>query len=356
MALGARMGGFAGWEMPLFYAAGARAEHLAVRSDLGIFDVSHMGELEVTGAGARALLQGALANDVDEIIPGQGQYTLLCAEDGGVIDDLIVYCLAEDRFRLVVNAANTPTCREHLGAQGGAAAIADVSDAVAMLALQGSGWLEAIAGVAAEDLRDLPWFAITPATLCGHDALVARTGYTGEPGIELMCPWDGAPDIWEALAAPAGPATPAGLVARDTLRLEMGYPLHGNDLSPDRSPIEAGLRWAVDLDGPAFVGSDVIRREAQEGVAERLCAFRFEEPGIPRAGHGVFSGDRQIGVVSSGTLSPSLGIGIGMAYLDADYAAPGTPIAIDVRGKRKRATTSRRPLVDTSPTKDDPDG
>ena len=348
------MGEFAGWDMPLSYADGARAEHVAVRESVGIFDVSHMGEFDVHGAASRDFLQGVLANDLDEIGPGQGQYTLLCQEDGGVIDDLIVYCLADDRFRLVVNASNTEACRVHLAAQAVAGAeLTDVSDGVAMLALQGSGWKDALAQIAEPQLGDLAWFGIAEAELCGHASLVARTGYTGEPGIELMCPWDGAVDIWEALAAPAGPAVPAGLVARDTLRLEMGYPLHGNELSTARSPIEAGLKWAVDLEGPGFIGSEAIRRQASEGTAQQLCAFCFDEPGIPRSGHTVLRNGEPIGTVTSGTMSPTRGIGIGMAYVDAEFAAPGTAITVDVRGKAKSATTARRPLVDTSPTKDD---
>lgn len=349
-ALGARMGTFAGWDMPLYYST-ARAEHTAVREHSGLFDVSHMGQLEVSGAGARDALARLLTNDIDALGPGQGQYTLLCEDDGGVIDDLIAYALA-DRFLLVVNASNIAPCRERLADRLPAGvSVADRSPEVAMLALQGPRWADALRPIAATPVAfSLGYFEIAEDVIGGVPCLIARTGYTGEPGVELMCPADGAPALWDALMSVGDAAPePAGLVSRDTLRLEMGYPLYGQELSRERTPIVAGLRWACDLDGGRFAGADVMRRQVEEGGGERLASFMLTEPGIPRPGLDVLVAGTKAGTVTSGTLSPTLDVGIGMAYLPAPAAVPGTEIVIDVRGKPKAARTARRPLVATSP-------
>jgi aminomethyltransferase len=349
VGLGARLGPFAGWEMPLFYST-PRAEHRAVRDSCGLFDISHMGQLEVSGPGVREALARLLTNDLWAIGPGQGQYTLMCEDDGGVIDDLIVYALP-DRYLLVVNASNVGACLERL-ADGLPAEVglADRSSEVAMLALQGPSWTRALRPLAATPAAlELDYFEIGEDTIAGVPCLVARTGYTGEPGVELLCPWDGAPALWDALMSSEDAPVPAGLVARDTLRLEMGYPLYGQELSRERTPIEAGLRWACDLRGGRFLGADRLRRQAEEGTPERLAIFRMTEPGIPRAGQEVLAAGRPSGRVTSGTLSPSLEVGIGMAYLPAALSAPDNEIVIDVRGKPKSARTARRPLVATSP-------
>jgi aminomethyltransferase len=348
-ALGARTGGFAGWEMPLQYTT-PRAEHTAVRERLGVFDVSHMGQIEVAGPGAAAALARVLTNDLDRLPVGGGQYTLMCADDGGVIDDLIAYRL-DGRYLLVVNAGNVLNCVERLeGLLPGDVEWADRSWEVAMLALQGRAWHEVLAPLAADAAAlELDYFGVAEVDVAGVPCLVARTGYTGEPGVEIMCPWDGVVELWDALMAADGAPTPAGLVARDTLRLEMGYPLYGQELSRERTPIEAGLRWACDLEGGRFAGAQVMRAQAEAGTPERLAMFRFTEPGIPRPGQTVVSDGAPVGTVTSGTLSPTLGVGIGMAYLPAALAAPGNPIQIDVRGSAKSAVTARRPLVDTSP-------
>jgi len=348
-ALGARMGGFAGWDMPLYYST-ARAEHRAVRERCGLFDISHMGQLEVSGAGAREALARVLTNDIDDIGPGRGQYTLMCEDDGGVIDDLIVYALA-DRFLLVVNASNVAACRDRLADRlPPALALADRTLEVAMLALQGPAWAAALSPHLATPLAmSLDYFEVGEDMVAGVPCLIARTGYTGEPGVELMCPADGAPAVWDALTSGDAPAEPAGLVARDTLRLEMGYPLYGQELSRERTPIEAGLRWACDTEGGRYFGAEVMRRQVAEGTPERLAIFRMTEPGIPRAGHEVLVDGRPVGRVTSGTLSPTLDVGIGMAYVPAEAAAPDTDIVIDVRGTPKSARTARRPLVATSP-------
>ncbi len=353
LAAGAKLGDFAGWQMPLDYGS-PRAEHLAVRSGVGLFDVSHMGQLEVAGPDARALLVRALTNDLSAIGPGQAQYTLMLADDGGVIDDLIVYALI-DRYLLVVNAANRDACWERIraGAEGREVSVADRSDEIAMLALQGPAWEKTVAPLVGSPAPlGLEYFQITEDMVADVPAFIARTGYTGEPGVEIMCPWDLAPRVWDALIGGATPATPAGLVARDTLRTEMGYPLYGNELSRARSPIPAGLTWACDLEGLGFAGADRVRRDLEHPPAERLVGFVFDDPGIPRHGQGVLVGDRPVGTVTSGTLSPSLECGIGMAYVEADAAMPDTAIEVDVRGRPRRAHVARRPLVARSPRTD----
>lgn len=349
LALGARMGGFAGWQMPLSYTTPS-AEHRAVRDDLGVFDVSHMGQIEVSGPGADRALAALLTNDIDALSQGGGQYTLMCVDDGGVIDDLIVYRLA-DRYLLVVNASNTHACLDRLAeALPDGVEWADRSHELAMLALQGGGWERVLTALTDDrTIFELPYFGIAEATVAGVPCLVARTGYTGQPGVELMTPWDGAVAVWDAVVGADGGAVPAGLVARDTLRLEMGYPLYGQELSRQRSPIEAGLSWACDLAGGRFSGAEVMRRQREQGTEEKLAIFLFTEQGIPRAGQAVYHEGIQVGTVTSGTISPTLKVGMGMAYLPADLAAPGTPISVDVRGRHKSAVTARRPLVDTSP-------
>ncbi len=350
VALGARLAGFAGWEMPLLYSSPS-AEHRAVRSASGVFDVSHMGQLEVAGAGSRAYLQSMLTNDVTAIGPGQGQYSLLLQDDGGTVDDLIVYALP-DRYLLVVNASNTDACRQRLAERlPGDVTLADRSRELAMLALQGPTWGEVLGPLAGPSPFDLDYFEITEDAVAGVPCLVARTGYTGEAGVELMCPWDGALAVWDALMDAPAPPAPCGLVARDTLRMEMGYPLYGQELSTERTPIEAGLAWACDLEGGGFAGAEVLRAQRAEGTAERLCIFSLTEPGIPRPGHGVVVEGDRVGTVTSGTLSPTLEVGIGMAYVPSEVAGADHDLSIDVRGKLKAARTARRPLVGTSPKK-----
>jgi aminomethyltransferase len=351
LALGAKMGAFAGWDMPLEYTT-VRDEHRSVRTRSGLFDVSHMGQIEVAGEGARAFLDATLTNAVSRLTPGNGQYTLVCREDGGTIDDLIVYEL-DGRFLVVCNASNVAPVRDWLtGRAPGDAVVTDRSSEFGMLALQGPAWEAALRPhVAGGAVFGLAYFQVVEADVAGVACLVARTGYTGEPGVELMCPSDGTGRVWDALMSGPDAPAPVGLAARDTLRMEMGYPLYGQELTLQRTPIEAGLKWACDLEG-GFVGADVMRRQVADGTRERLCIFTLDEPGIPRAGCGVLSGGEPTGTVTSGTLSPTLGVGIGMAYVRADLAAPGTALEIDIRGKRKAATTGRRPLVDTSPRKE----
>ena len=355
VALGAKLGGFAGWDMPLEYTT-VRDEHRSVRTRCGVFDVSHMGQITVVGDGAGAYLGKALTNDIDKIEPGEGQYTLVCREHGGVIDDLIVYEVL-DHYMIICNASNVVPVFEWVAARAPAGVtVTDVSKRYAMLALQGPTWEQSIGPlVIGSEIFELPYFGIAQVSVAGVPSLVARTGYTGEPGVEIMCPAHRAADVWDALMAGPDAPAPAGLAARDTLRMEMGYPLYGQELSLTRTPIEAGLKWACDLEG-GFVGADVMLRQVADGTPDRLCIFTLDEPGIPRMGCPVSVGDGVVGEVTSGTLSPTLGIGIGMAYVRTDLAAPGTALQIDIRGKRKAATTGKRPLVDTSPKKDESDG
>jgi aminomethyltransferase len=346
------MGGFAGWDMPLLYTSPSD-EHRAVREAAGVFDISHMGQIEVSGPGALDYLERALTNDIRSLEMGNAQYTLLLQDDGGVIDDLIAYHLSE-RYLLVVNASNIDACRDWLVARApDDVDIVDCSREMAMLALQGPAYRDALRPlVGSHTPLHLDYFEATEDEVGGAPALIARTGYTGEPGVEILCAVEDAQQIWDALMhEPQAPA-PCGLVARDTLRTEMGYPLYGQDLSRDRTPIEAGLKWACDLEG-GFVGDEVCRRQAADGTAEKLVAFVLTEAGIPRPGCEVVHEGRPAGRVTSGTLSPTLGVGIGMAYVESALAALGTEILIDVRGKTKAARVSRRPLVDTSPRKGD---
>ena len=351
-ALGAKLGGFAGWDMPLQYTT-VREEHTAVRTRCGVFDVSHMGQITVFGVEARAYLQQALTNDIERLEPGEGQYTLLCREDGGVIDDLIVYEVL-DHYMIICNASNVaPVFAWLAGRAPEGVIVTDVSERYAMLAVQGPLWEQAMAPlVAGSEIFDLPYFGIAQTTLVGVPSLVARTGYTGEPGVEIMCPSHRAADVWDALMAGNGAPAPVGLAARDTLRMEMGYPLYGQELGLDRTPISAGLKWACDLEGE-FTGAEIMRSQVADGTVDRLCIFTLDEPGIPRTGCPVMSGDEVVGEVTSGTLSPTLGIGIGMAYVTPGLATAGNALHIDIRGKRKAAITGKRPLVDTSPKKDE---
>ncbi len=341
--LGARLVPFAGWEMPVQYE-GVREEHMAVRTHAGMFDVSHMGEVEVEGPGALAFLQRVLSNDVAAIGFGGAQYSCLCNEDGGVLDDLFTYRLGGDRYLLVTNSANHGSDLSWLGrwSRGFDVAVRDVADRYAMLAVQGPHARSIVAATLGIELP--PRMRVAVVRIGNRPALVCGTGYTGEDGVELLIDPEVAPPIWAELLD-AG-VVPCGLGARDTLRLEVCFHLHGNDLSPERNPIEAGLGWCC-REQTGFVGADAVARARAEGTAEKLAPFRIEGPGIPRQGNPVLAGGEEVGVVSSGTFSPSLGIGIGMAYLRRDLAQPGTGVEIDVRGKRRPARIASKPLYES---------
>jgi aminomethyltransferase len=338
--MGARLVPFAGWEMPVTYE-GIREEHMAVRTHAGMFDVSHMGQVEVEGPGALDFLQQMLSNDIAALDVGGAQYSCLCNEAGGVIDDLFAYRLGGDRYLVVTNAANHAIDLGWLGRWGRGAdlAVRDVADRYAMLAVQGPHARDIVGRALGIALPQR--MRAAHARIGGRPAIVCGTGYTGEDGVEILLDPETAPPVWSELAD-AG-VVPCGLGARDTLRLEVCFPLHGNDLTTERNPIEAGLGWCCKED-TGFVGSEPIARARAEGTAERLVPFRIEGPGIPRRGNGVLFEDEPAGTVSSGSFSPSLEVGIGMAYLRSALAEPGTDVEIDVRGKRRPARIASKPL------------
>ncbi|MGI8946185.1 MAG: glycine cleavage system aminomethyltransferase GcvT [Thermoleophilaceae bacterium] len=335
VAAGGRLVPFAGWEMPVQYE-GIRQEHVAVRERAGVFDVSHMGELETRGPQAEKLLQRVLSNDLTRLAESGAQYSVLCREDGGVLDDLFTYRLGE-RFLTVTNASNHERDRDWLRAQAADfdVEVLDARERYAMLAVQGPDARPIVSALAAGELPARMRTAELP--VAGVDCLVCGTGYTGEDGVELLMAPEDAGAVWDALLADG--VTPAGLGARDTLRLEVCFHLYGNDLSLERTPIEAGLGWACKLD-TGFIGSDALRAAEPR---EQLVPFAFTGPGIPRQGNPVrtAAGD---GIVTSGSHSPSLETGIGLAYLPPAAARPGTAIEVDVRGKLRAAEVRERPL------------
>jgi aminomethyltransferase len=322
-ALGARLVPFAGWEMPVQYTS-IMEEHRAVRTSAGVFDVSHMGQLELEGDGTHEYLQARLSNDLDKVGRGQAQYTLLTNDQGGILDDLIAYRRDDESYLLVVNASNVEPDHRAL------AEARNVSDEWALLAVQGPQALERL-GI------EVDAFTFREEEVLGVRCLVAGTGYTGERGCELGCAPEDAAELWSAILERG--VTPCGLGARDTLRLEVCYPLHGNDISPERTPIEAGLAWACALD-KEFAGVEVLRRQKDEGTAEKLVAFVMEGTGIPRPGMPIAEG----GEVTSGTLSPMLNRGAGLAYVDSTLASPGTRITVDVRGRPRPAEVVKKPI------------
>ena len=331
VALGARMVPFAGWEMPVQYE-GVIPEHRAVREDCGIFDVSHMGELEVEGPQVRELLQGLLSNDLDKVEVGGAQYTLLTNEDGGIVDDLIAYRLEGGRYLLVVNASNKEADYEWLkDRERPGSDIRDVSDRYALLAVQGPRSLERLG------LDEAPAFTFEMGEIDGIEVMVNRTGYTGETGVELMVMAEDAAALWDVVLERG--ATPCGLGARDTLRLEVCYPLHGNDIGPETDAISAGLGWVSALD-KEFTGVEELRRIKEQGPERKLVAFVMQEPGVPRQGMAIAEG----GEVTSGSHSPILDKGIGMGYVPAEHSGPGSTLTIDVRGRPRKAEVVKKPI------------
>jgi aminomethyltransferase len=331
VALGARMVPFAGYEMPVQYE-GVIPEHKVVRADAGAFDVSHMGEIHVDGPTAQAFLQTVLSNDIDKLRDGEAQYTLLTNEVGGIVDDLIAYRLAHGQFYLVVNASNRAAVydwlkeREPRGCE-----VRDASDEYGLVAVQGPLGLKRLG------LSEAPAFTHAMGRLDGIEVMVARTGYTGEQGVELCCAEDETVGLWDAILARG--VTPCGLGARDTLRLEVCYPLHGNDITTETDAISAGLGWACALD-TEFTGVDTLRRIKSDGPARKLVPFVMEERAVPRQGMPIEGG----GEVTSGTHSPMLDVGIGMGYVPTAYAASDSKLVIDVRGKSRRARVVKKPI------------
>ena len=335
---------FAGWMMPVQYH-GITAEHLAVRRSCGIFDISHMGQFRVSGPSSQDWLNGLLTNNTARLGTGQGHYTLLLNRQGGVIDDLILYRTGPEAWFLVVNASKTDEDYAWMQARPAPGVILEnVSHQFAGMAIQGplaAAVYQPVAGAHAElpDRNGITEFI----SLRGGNCVVCRTGYTGEDGFEFFCDAGEAAYWWQEFTAHG--AQPCGLGARDTLRLEMGYPLNGNDLSPDRTPLEAGLGFFVDLDKAAFTGREALAAQKAHGLPSKLTGLRLTGKGPPlRAHYPVYRGDQALGELCSGGISPSLGSSIGMAYLPPDCAAPGTALEIDIRGNRHPAETIKKPF------------
>ena len=340
-ALGGRLVDFAGWQMPVQYS-GILEEHRAVRRRVGLFDLSHMGEVWVSGAGAGAGLAAALVTDPPRLAIGRAHYSMICAPDGGILDDLIVYRLAEERFLVVANAGNAPLVSDLLVQRIAPfrAILDDRSLATALCAVQGPRSIEIVGRLTDLELPAIRYYGIAEGEVAGIPALVARTGYTGEDGFEIFVETGRAGELWDALWAAGQPdgLAPVGLGARDTLRLEAGMPLYGNDLDPTVNPYEANLGRVVRLDKPIdFVGRDALRRVAESGPARLLVGLEMTGRGIARHGYPVFVGDRPTGIVTSGTLSPTLGTAIAMAYVAPGDAEPGTIVEVEIRGARVAA-------------------
>ena len=348
--LGARMVEFGGWDMPVQYA-GVIEEHLAVRQAAGLFDVSHMGEVEVTGENALPFLQYLTTNNAARLVDGQVQYSALCYPDGGVVDDVTLYRSSAKHFMFCVNAANTDkdfAWMQQALAESGIEGVTlrNVSDDYAQIALQGPKADEILAQLTDVPLDKISYYHFAEGEVAGTPMIISRTGYTGSGGFELYLPPAAAPEIWQRLTdvgAPLG-LVPVGLGARDTLRLEKGYALYGHELSAEISPLEAGLGWIVKLDKGDFIGSNVLRAQKDNGVPRRSVGLKMIDRGIPREGYPVYAGDRQIGVITSGTMSPSLKVGIGLALVEP--AALHAEIEVGVRNRRLKAELVRTPFVE----------
>lgn len=351
-ALGAKLADFGGWEMPIDYGGapsklGTVAEHSAVRTAVGIFDVTHLGKLSVTGPGAAAFVDSCFTNSLARITPGQAQYSLCCTAEGGVVDDLIVYLRADDDLLVVPNAANCATVAGLLAdAAPAGVTVTDRHTDFGVLAVQGPQADELVASLGLPVGHD--YMSFVDATWDGRPVVVCRSGYTGERGYELLPRWDDAGDLWDALlkAGEQAGVVPCGLGARDTLRTEMGYPLHGSDISPAISPVEAGLGWAIGWDKPAFWGREALSAEKAAGRRRKLVGLEGLERAIPRCHMAVSRtpGGEAIGEITSGTFSPTRKLGIGLALVSADVA-DGEELVVDVRGRAARFRVTRPPFV-----------
>jgi len=347
VAAGAKMVPFAGYEMPVQYPAGIIAEHKLVRSSAGLFDVSHMGEFEIRGGDALGFVNYVTTNDASKLAVGQAQYSVICNENGTCVDDCIVYRFA-DHYMMVVNASNRAKdfdwitrYADRFGTQ-----VIDRSDEIALLALQGPKSPEILARLTDVPLGDIAYYHFAEGEVAGRPAIISRTGYTGEDGFELYIDAADAVTVWRSVleaGAPEGLA-PIGLGARDSLRLEMGYALYGNDITEDDTPLEAGLGWVTKLDKPDFIGKDALVAQKQAGVRRRLIGFILKDRGFPRHGYEVRAGGEPAGEVTSGTVSPMLEKGIGMAYVPTEFSKPGSQIEIVVRDRAMPAEVVRTPF------------
>lgn len=345
-SLGARLVEFAGWEMPVQYS-GVLEEHRAVRTSCGLFDVSHMGEIEVSGPGAFDFVLTIMTNDIERVEDGQCQYTLLCYPDGGVVDDTIVYRYNKDRYLFCVNASNSGKVFDWMKKQADAdTVVEDVSRNYAQIALQGPKSVEVLRGLLDTDPEDISHFHFHIGLVGDAEATVSRTGYTGEDGFEIYIEPGDAATVWQALldSGKKSGIRPIGLGARDTLRLEMGYPLYGHELSEKITPLEAGLGKYVRLDDRNFIGEEALKKQAVEGVKKTLVGFQMKDAGIPRADYEIRSGGKKVGWVSSGTSSPSLGKGVGMGFVEPSLKEAGTGLDIMIRDRAAGAVVVKLPF------------
>lgn len=343
-SLGAKMVPFAGWEMPVQYPTGILAEHHAVRTGVGVFDVSHMGEFEITGPDRNAFVNRVTCNDVSALEAGGVQYSAILTPQGTFVDDCTVYRF-EDKLMIVVNASNTAKAWEHIVDQKGGinVRLKDISSEVGLLSVQGPHAEGALQPLTATRLADIAYYHFGTGKVAGADCFISRTGYTGEDGFELYCRERDTVKVWEALVA--GGAQPIGLGARDSLRTEMGYALYGNEIDENTTPLEAGLGWIVKLDkGSPFMGDHALRAQKARGVTRKLVGFELKGRGFPRHGYPVYHEGREVDVVRSGTMSPSLGVPIGTTYLPAAAAKVGTKFEVECRGERIPAQVVSRPF------------
>lgn len=347
VALGGKMVPFAGYSMPVQYPTGIKAEHVAVRQAAGLFDVSHMGEFIVRGPEALNLIQRISVNDASSIEVGQAQYSAMCLETGCVIDDLIIYRFP-DRFMLVVNAANLAKdwawVSKH--ATDFDVEITDVSDETALLALQGPRAREILRPLASLNVDEVKYYRFAEGSVAGVSAVISGTGYTGEDGFELYIPAKRAPELWAALLDVGREVglIPAGLGSRDSLRLEVGYALYGNDLDEDHTTLESGLGWVTKLDKGHFVGREALAAQKELGVSRRLVGLRMTGKGFPRPGYQVMANGEVVGQVTSGTVSPSLGYGVALAYVPVELSKVATEVQVNVRGRHVEAVVERPPF------------
>ena len=347
LALGAKLVPFAGYLMPIQYR-GIMDEHRAVRNAVGVFDVTHMGEFLIRGSGAEAFLNRLTVNDVAALAVGQVQYSAMCYPDGGIVDDLLVYRFA-DHYMMVVNASNIDKdyawAKEHLPED---VELHNVSAKTALLAIQGPDSFTVLQKLTDVALHNIPFYHFSEGQLAGFPMLISRTGYTGERGFELYHDPVYGVQLWNAIFS-AGrdyDIQAVGLGARDTLRLEMKYCLYGNDIDQTTNPLEAGLGWITKLNNGDFIGRDVLLKIKERGPERRLIAFEMKEQGIPRHGYRVFAGDRDVGIVTSGTQSPSLNVGIGLGYIRSEFSRIGTELLIDVRGRKRKVEVVKPPFVE----------
>jgi aminomethyltransferase len=346
---GARIVEFAGWEMPVQYA-GILAEHEAVRTRAGLFDVSHMGEIVFRGPKAIESLSRVFTNDLSKTVDGQAQYGCLCRDSGGIVDDVVVYRRSAEDLLVCVNAANRAKDHEWLAAHAGGADVKNESDDWAQLALQGPRAAQVLQRLTKVNLSAIKTYRFSSGDVAGVPCIVARTGYTGEDGFELFCPPARAAGLWDAIMDAGQPekVQPAGLGARDSLRLEMAYRLYGQDMDDSTTPLEAGLAWVVKLDKGPFVGRDALVKQKEAGLTRKLVGFELTDPGIARHGYPVLQDGRKVGDVTSGTKSPSLGTSVGLAYVPTALAAEGSAFAVDIRGRAAAGRVVKTPFYTRS--------